>query len=104
MNRFTKEFKEKAIQLKKEGAHPNKIFQDEGISTEGKQKDYATKLIGRWKSNKQIKKKLNSKEAVLLKKIKKQEDEKRIEYLEAKVAYLEAENSFLASLPKKKRN
>ena len=39
-----------------------------------------------------------------IKKIKKQEENKRIEYLEAKVAYLKAENAFLTNLPKKKGN
>lgn len=82
----------------------NEIFKQEGISIEGKQKDYACKLINRWKSDNQIKKELNSKEALLLKKIKKKEDEKRIEYLEAQVVYLKAENDFLANLPKKNRN
>lgn len=104
MNKFNREFKEKAIQLQKEGITANNIFKNAGISIEGKQKDYACKLINRWKGNKQIKKKLNSKEAILLKKIKKQEENKRIEYLEAQVVYLKAENSFLANLPKKKTN
>lgn len=104
MNKFTKEFKEKAIELKKQGVHSNEIFQDEGIDIKGKQKDYAIKLINRWDGNKQIKRKLDSKEVVLLKKIKKQESDKKIEYLEAQVAYLKAENDFLASLPKKKKN
>ena len=104
MNKFTKEFKEKAIELKRQGIDPNEIFQNEGIDIKGKQKDYAIKLINRWKGNKQIKRKLDSKEVVLLKKIKKQESDKKIEYLEAQVAYLKAENDFLASLPKKKKN
>ncbi len=104
MNKFTKEFKEKAIKLKGEGIHPNDIFKDAGISIESKQKDYACKLTSEWKSDKRMEKKLNSNEAILLKKIKKQEENKRIEYLEAKVVYLEAENSFLSNLPKKKRN
>ncbi len=103
MNKFTKEFKEKAIKLQEKGMHSNKIFQKEGIGTKGKQKDYALKLINRWKSNNQIKKKLNSKEFQVLKKIKKKEDKKKIEYLEAQVAYLKAENDFLTKLPKKKK-
>ena len=104
MNKFTKEFKQKAIKLKEKGIHPDIIFKNEGISVKGKQKDYAVKLINRWRANKQCKKKLNSKEALLLKKIKKEEENKKIEYLEAQVAYLEAENDFLKQLPKKKRN
>jgi len=104
MNKFSKEFKEKAIELKEQGVEPNEIFKGEGIKVKNKQKDYACKLINRWKSNRQIKKKLNSKEALLLKNIKRKEDEKRIEYLEAQVAYLRAEKAFLANLPKKKRN
>jgi hypothetical protein len=104
MNKFTKEFKEKAIQLQKEGIHPNEIFKNTGISIKDKQKDYASKLINRWIGNKEIKRKLNSEEALLLKNIKKKEENKKIEYLEAQVTYLKAENDFLANLPKKKRN
>ena len=104
MKKFTKEFKQRAIQLKKQGMHPNEIFKNAGVSIKGKQRDYATKLISRWRTKKEEEKKLDSKEVILLKKIKKQEDKKKIEYLEAKVAYLEAENSFLTKLPKKKRN
>ncbi len=78
MNNFTEEFKERAIKLKEQGIHPNEIFKNEGISIKNKQKDYAIKLINRWKSNKQIKKKLDSKEAILLKRIKKKESNKRI--------------------------
>ena len=104
MNKFTKEFRERAIKLKEQGMHPNEIFLEEGINITDKQKDYAGKLISRWKSNKQVKKQLNSKEVLTLKKIKKLEDQKRIEYLEAQVAYLKAENDFLTKLPKKKKN
>jgi len=104
MNKFTKEFKEKAIRLQREGMTANDIFKNEEIDITGKQKDYASKLISRWKSNKQVKKQLNSKEFQALKKAKKKEDKKRIEYLEAQVAYLKAENDFLTNLPKKKGN
>jgi len=105
MNKFTKEFKEKAIKLEKEGIHPNDIFKKHGVDILNKQKDYACKLISRWRDNKvetrlkpKDKKKLN-----ILKKIKKDSERKKIEYLEAKVAYLEAENSFLTNLPEKKK-
>ncbi len=104
MNKFTQEFKEKAIKLKKQGMHPNEIFKNEGISIKNKQKDYAIKLLNRWENGKQIKRRLASKEAIILKNIKKQEESKRIEYLETQVAYLKAEKAFLASLPKKKEN
>ena len=30
MNKFSKEFKEKAVQLKEGGMHPNDIFKDAG--------------------------------------------------------------------------
>jgi len=104
MNKFSKEFKEKAIKLQKEGISARKIFEDARINTEGKQKDYASKLISRWRNNKQEKKKLDSKEVQILRKIKKEEEKKKIEYLEAQVAYLKAENDFLTQLPKKKGN
>ena len=40
MKKFTKEFKEKAIKLQKEGITAKQIFESEGINMEGKQKDY----------------------------------------------------------------
>lgn len=103
--KFTTDFKKRAVELKKHGVHPNKIFTDEGIDISNKQKLYAIKLINRWRGWLQ-KPKLSSenKENIdILKNIKKDSESKKIEYLEAKVAYLEAENSFLAKLPKKKR-
>lgn len=90
MKKFTKEFKEKAIRLKKEGIHPNRIFQDGGYNIEGKQKEYASKLVSRWR--------------VSVPKQEGRKQDKEIEYLEAKVAYLKAENAFLAKLPRKKKN
>lgn len=103
MNEFTKAFKERAIRLKSEGINPNQIFTEAGVDIEGKQKNYALKMINKWKSDKQIRKKLGSKATILLKNIKKQESEKRVEYLEAQVAYLKAENNFLVSLPRKEK-
>lgn len=90
MNKFTKEFKEKAIELKKGGMCPNDIFKDNGYDIEGRQKDYASKLINRWRKS--------------LPKSKERDVQKKMEYLEAQVAYLEAENDFLRKLPRKKRN
>jgi len=104
MNKFSKEFKEKAIKLHEAGISAKKIFEDAGIDTNGKHKNYANKLISRWKNNKQEEKKLNSKEVQSLRKIKKEEERKKIEYLEAQVAYLKAENDFLTKLPKEKKN
>ncbi len=105
MNKFTKEFRLKAIKLKEKGIHPNDIFTRHGIGTEDKQKDYAGKLIAHWRRvgvgntpNPQERKKIK-----ILSKIQKQSEKKKIEYLETKIAYLEAENSFLANLPKKKK-
>ena len=102
--KFTTDFKKKALELKKQEVHPNKIFTDAGIDISNKQKFYATKLINRWreglhkpKLNSENKKSINT-----LKSIKKNSESEKIEYLEAQVAYLKAENSFLAKLPKKK--
>ncbi len=88
MTKYTKEFKEKAITLKKRGIHPNNIFKDNGYDVSGKQIDYAGKLISRWRKSVPL--------SIERKK------EKEIEYLEAKIAYLKAENDFLRHLPKKK--
>ena len=90
MNKFSEEFKEKAIKLKERGVYPNDIFKNYGIDVSNKQKDYTSKLISRWK-----KKTLKSEEKIL---------KKKMEYLEAQVTYLKAENHFLAQLPKKKKN
>ncbi len=105
MNKFTEEFRLKAIELKKQGVHPDKIFTDAGIDISNRQKFYATKLINRWREA-TLKQRLsseNKKSVDVLKKIRKNSEKKKIEYLEAKVAYLEAENSFLVNLPKKKK-
>jgi len=99
MKRFTKEFKEKALTLKKQGIHPNDIFTQQGIEIQDKQKDYASKTIAHWRST-LVQNTVHSHE----RKVHIQREEKRIEYLEAKVAYLEAEKAFLAKLPRKKRN
>ena len=103
--KFTNNFKKKAIQLKKQGIHPNKIFTDADINISNKQKFYATKLINRWKGSscKPILTSKNREDLNILKSIKSVSELKRIEYLEAKVAYLEAENSFLVELPRKKK-
>jgi len=103
--KFATDFKKKAVELKQQGVHPNKIFTDEGIDISNKQKLYAIKLINRWRGWLQKPKfSPENKQGIdILKSIKKDSEIKKIEYLEAKVAYLEAENSFLAKLPKKKR-
>ncbi len=88
MSKFTKEFKQKAIKLKEKGIHPNKIFKNDGIDISNKQKDYAGKLISRWKKS--------------LPQSEEKNIRKKMEYLEAQVAYLKAENDFLKQLPKKK--
>lgn len=106
MNKFTNEFKKKAIRLKEEGVHPNKIFKDEGFDLSNKQKDYALKLVNDWRNGKKfnVAIKKDSSELNILKFARNKEIKKKIEYLEAKIAYLEAENDFLANLPKKKKN
>jgi len=87
--KFTKEFKEEALTLQKEGIHPNTIFTDAGIDISHKQKFYAGKLISRWRKAPYLKEK---------------DTQKKMEYLEVQVAYLKAENDFLKQLPRKKRN
>lgn len=50
--KFTKELRLRAIELKRQGVGTNKIFTDEGVVIEGKQKDYAYKMISKRKRNK----------------------------------------------------
>ena len=88
--KFTKEFKEKAINLKEKGIHPAIIFKDNGYDISSKQKEYASKLISRWRKS------VSQSEEKGIK--------KKMEYFEAQVAYLKAENEFLKQLPKKKKN
>lgn len=85
-----------------------KIFEEGGFDISNKQKHYASKMIDDWKSgrnkhrNKKPKEQLKKLEILKFKK--KSEEKKRIEFLEAKIAYLEAEKDFLMNLPKKKQN
>ena len=50
------------------------------------------------------KKSISSKEEKELLRLRKQIEGKKIKYLEAEVEYLKTERSFLAKLPKKKKN
>ena len=87
---FTKDFKEKAIKLKERGMHPKDIFEKHGYDISNKQKFYAGKLISTWKK--------------AMPQLQEKDTKKKMEYLEAQVAYLQAENEFLRQLPKKKKN
>lgn len=107
-SKFTKEFKEKAIKLSNEGVKAEKIFEDAGFDISNKQKHYASKTINDWKSGRNKHRNENTKEKSkkleILKLKKKTEEKKKIQFLEAKIAYLEAEKDFLMNLPKKKQN
>lgn len=87
---FKKDFKEKAIKLKEEGIHPDDIFKNNGYDISNLQKYYAGKLISVWKK--------------AMPHLVEKDTKKKMEYLEAQVAYLQAENEFLKQLPKKKKN
>ena len=87
---FTKRFKQKAIKLKEEGMHPKDIFEKYGYDISNKQKYYTGKLISTWKK--------------AMPHVLEKDTKKKMEYLEAQVAYLQAENEFLRQLPKKKKN
>jgi len=91
MNKFTKEFKEKAIKLHAQGISANKIFKDAGINTNGKQKDYAVKTINYWKrKNKDI-----SNKTLILREL-----EKELEKLQIKVKLMEKESVLFPLLRK----
>lgn len=107
---YNKEFKLKAVnQYLKLGLSPNEIFSKAGFNMEVIGKDTPKLCLHRWR------KILNKKGIKVLTtetrgkgggggrpKKNWQDEKEKIKYLEAKVAYLEAKNDFLAKLRKKR--
>lgn len=106
---FSKKFKIKAVQLYEQGLTPSEIFDQADFNLRLVDKDQRSECLRRW--NKLFRKKgskglsesrgRNSR-CSGRPKINWTSDEERIEYLEAKVAYLKAENDFLVKLRAKR--
>lgn len=106
---YSKEFKLKAIKkYYEDGYSPNMIFREAGLDLSIIGRDRPKECLKRWR---QVYKNKGKKE--LMKenrggprrknKIKHKNSKEKIEYLETKIAYLEAENDFLAKLRGLKR-
>jgi len=106
---YTTEFKVKAIELYEQGFMSTEIFNQAGFDLHLIGKDQPTQCLGRWRRI--VKKKgiggLTESRGEHGKggrpKTKDVSEADRIEYLEAQVAYLKAENDFLAKLRAKRR-
>jgi transposase-like protein len=103
---YTKEFKLKALKQYEEGIPPIEIFRQAGFDIQLTGRETPRRSLGRWRETYRTK----GTEGILKeqretrgrpKKIWNTETE-RIQYLEAQVAYLKAENDFLVKLQAKK--
>jgi transposase-like protein len=107
---YSQEFKLKALKLYfEEGVCPNQIFEEAGFPQGWLGKYRASNCLKKWKD-----KYKNEGQDSLLKETRgapgkrktwmvPKDEKKKIEYLETKIAYLEAENDFLAKLRGLKR-
>ena len=109
---YNKDFKIKAVkQYYDEYMMPNEIFEQAGFDLDTIGKDTAHSCLARWRKTFKNKGVLSlntenrgkAKDGERPKKIKNKSDKDKIERLEANVAYLKAENDFLAKL-RAKRN
>jgi transposase-like protein len=102
---YTKEFKLKALKQYKEGIPPTEIFQEAGFDIKLIGEKTPRKSLGRWREAYRTKGvdgiQTKTKGTGRPKKMRGTDTEK-IQYLEAQVAYLKAENVFLAKLRAKK--
>lgn len=92
---YTKEFKRHAINLCNEGVSVNNIFHDAGIDLSIFPHNYAKYTLKRWRKTQG-----SHKEQQVPKRRGRQKDVSNMtrEEMEAKIAYLEAENDFLKKL------
>lgn len=107
---YSQEFKIKAIRrYSEDGVSPNQIFEEAGFSRTWLGKYRASNCLKKWKD----KYRTEGQESLLKENrgapgkrktwMVPKDEKKKIEYLETKIAYLEAENDFLAKLRGLKR-
>ena len=102
---YGKKFKQTALkQYYEEGMPPNEIFRSAGLDINIIGRHTPKECLRRWKGRRKTKKKSDS---VLKKKIgrpkkNRLEGKDKIEWMEAEIAYLKAENAFLAKLRAKR--
>jgi len=104
---YSRDFKVRAVRQYKEGMPSREIFEQAGFDLEILGKDTACDRIKQW--NKIARKKgeeglseARGRGSPGRPKLKGLSDREKMEYLEAKVAYLKAENEFLTQLRKKR--
>jgi len=104
---YNQSFKEVSVKLYEEGLTPYEIFVQAGLDPNLVGKDQPSECLRRWRrivitkgveGLKEIRGKKGRRP-----KTKYDSDKEKIEYLEAKVAYLKAENDFLAKLRAQRR-
>ncbi len=105
---YSKEFKIKAVkEYYEEGMSPNMIFREAGFEINVLPYKTSDRCLNRWRKiyNEKGKDHLMKETRGAKKKIKiiHKTDKEKIEYLEDKIAYLDAENDFLAELRGLKR-
>lgn len=91
--KFSKEFKDKAMELNAQGFTPNQIFREAGIDLNIIGRNLAGNCLGNWKHSKKVKTKNSSK--YLAAKTKKN---KALKAVIEENKYLRAENEFLKKL------
>ena len=105
---FSTEFKKLAVhQYNEEGLIPVEIFEQAGFDLQIIAKDTPKECLGRWRRIVDRKGTMGLAETrgrnSSRTKTKNMSDKERMEYLEAQVAYLKAENDFLAKLRAQRR-
>jgi transposase-like protein len=103
---YTKEFKLKALKQYEEGISPTEIFREAGFEMQLIGAETPRRSIGRWREIYRIKGmggiETDARGRTGRPKKKWNTNTEKIQYLEAQVAYLKAENDFLAKLRAKK--
>jgi len=104
---YTQSFKEMSVKLYEQGLTSSEIFKQAGLSLNLVGKDQPSECLRRWRKIVKRKGVEGLKETRGKKggrpKIKYDSDKEKIDYLEAKVKYLKAENDFLAELRAQRR-
>ena len=107
---YSQEFKIRAVkQYFEEGMGPHQIFEEAGFSRAWLGEYRARNALGLWRNKykkdgqEALRKETRGGAGQSKKRMSHKDDKKKIEYLETKIAYLEAENDFLAKLRGLKR-
>ena len=105
---YTKNFKHNVLTLYEQGQTATEIFRQAGFNLDVVSKEQPDECLRRWKiifKRKGIEglSEVRGRNSIRTNSTKDLSDKDKIEYLEAQVAYLKAENDFLAKLRAKRR-